>query len=144
MGSLTTKLTLAGTAADYGAAINLATSKILTVQKPFEGISREVVTTTGANHKILPNVDARRFVYVKHTGVDTTGAATTADLHVETYTDNASGEQAIMVLKTGEFAFFPFDNAIASPDAGGDDNVVQLQASSGTIVAEYSYYTVAS
>ena len=144
MGQLTSRLTLTGSSADYGAAVALSTTKLLSVQKPFIGLSKEVVTTTGANHIILPNLDARRFVYVKHTGLDSTGAATIADLHVETYTDNTGSDQAIMILKTGEFAFFPFDNGLADPVNGDDDNKLQLQATSGTIVAEYSYYTVAS
>ena len=144
MSTLTSKLTLSGTAADFGAALNLSVSKALTVQKPYVGISREVVSTTGANHKIVPNADARRYVYVKHTGVKQDGSASTDDLHIETYTNNASGDQAIIVLKTGEFAFFPFDNALADPTNADDDNVIQLQASASTIVAEWAYFTVAS
>ena len=130
MGKLTSKLTLTGSAADYGAAIALTVSKDLTVQKPFVGISKEVVTTTGASHKLFENIDARRFVYVKHTGVDSAGASTAADLHVETYTDNASGEQAIMVLKSGEWAFFPWD--------GG--NAIVAASTAGTPFLEYAIF----
>jgi hypothetical protein len=158
MGSLTTKLTLAGTAADYGAAINLATSKILTVQKPFVGISKVVVDTTsdhdsaqGLLNTILPNANARRYLYIKHNGIDSTGAATTADLLVKNFEGEASSNGTqIMSLKTGEWAFFPYDNGTADPknEDGGvsddDDNALVLQASAGTIEVEYAYYTVAN
>ena len=144
MATLTSKLVLTGTSADFGSALSLSLSKALTVQKPYVGVSQETVTTTGANHIILPNADARRYVYIKHTGVDTSDSVVTTDLHVETYTSNTSGDQAIMVLKAGEFAFFPFDNALADPTGADDDNVIQLKASSGTIKAEWAYFTVAS
>tara|TARA_X000001388_G_scaffold76785_2_gene75133 strand:- start:171 stop:608 length:438 start_codon:yes stop_codon:yes gene_type:complete len=144
MGALTAKLTLTGTAADYGSALNLSNSKSLTVEKPWIGISKETVTTTGESHIIIPNIDARRFVYIKHTGVDSTGSAVTSDLQVENYTNNTSGVQQVMVLKAGEFAFFPFDNGVADPTGSDHDNKLQLQASAGDIIADYSYYTVSS
>tara|TARA_E500000318_G_scaffold29052_4_gene29070 strand:+ start:9915 stop:10349 length:435 start_codon:yes stop_codon:yes gene_type:complete len=144
MGTLTSKITLSGSAADYGSALSLSVSKALTVQKPYVGISQETVTTTGESHIIIPNVDARRFIYVKHTGVDSTDTAVTTDLKIENYTNNASGVQQVMVLKAGEFAFFPFDNGVADPTGGDHDNKLQLEASSGTIKAEWAYYTVSS
>jgi hypothetical protein len=132
MGTLTSKLTLSGSAADYGVAVGLSISKALTIQKPFVGISKEVVTTTGGDHIVIPSTDARRFIYIKHTGVDLSGAVTTADLNIE-FADNTR----LGVLKTGEFLWFPLDDTSGA-------TAVQLEAGSGTIVAEYSYYTVAS
>ena len=132
MATLTPKLTLTGTAADFGSALALSVSKALTVEKPYVGISRETVTTTGGNHIIVPSIDARRFVYIKHTGVDSAGAATTQDLFLE-----SSDSVKVGVLKTGEFCFMPIDD---------NDGVtlLQLEAASGTIIAEYAYFTVAS
>ncbi len=156
MGTLTSKLTLTGSSADYGAAVALSVTKALTVQKPFVGLSKVVVDTTtdhdsaqGLLNTVLPNANARRFLYIKHNGIDNTGATTTANLLVKNFEgeDDANGTQ-IMVLKSGEWAFFPYDNGTADPlNADGavsddDDNALVLQAASGTIEVEYSYYTV--
>lgn len=149
MGTLTSKLTLTGSSSDYGAAIALSVTKALTVQKPFVGISKVVVDTTtdhdsaqGVLNTVLPSVDARRYLYIKHNGIDSTGAATTANLLVKNFEGElaADGTQ-IMSLKTGEWAFFPYDNG--QDPSGGDENALVLQASTGTIEVEYSYYTVA-
>ena len=158
MGTLTSKLTLTGTAADYGTAISLSVSKALTVQKPFVGISKVIIDTTtdhdsaqGILNTVLPNANARRYLYIKHTGIDNAGASTTSDLKVLNFEgeDSANGTQ-IMVLKSGEWAFFPYDNGTADPlnaDGGvsdDDDNALVLQAGAGTIEVEYAYYTVES
>ena len=149
MGTLTSKLTLTGSSADYGAAVALSVTKALTVQKPFVGVSKIVVDTTtdhdsaqGVLNTVLPSVDARRYLYIKHNGIDSTGAATTADLLVKNFEGELSADGTqIMSLKAGEWAFFPYDNG-QNPD-GGDENALVLQASTGTIEVEYSYYTVA-
>ncbi len=149
MGTLTSKLTLTGSSADYGAAVALSVTKALTVQKPFVGISKVVVDTTtdhdsaqGVLNTVLPSVDARRYLYIKHNGIDSTGAATTADLLVKNFEGELSADGTqIMSLKTGEWAFFPYDNG--QDPASGDENALVLQASTGTIEVEYSYYTVA-
>jgi len=157
MGTLTSKLTLTGSSADYGAAVALSVTKALTVQKPFVGLSKVVIDTEathdsaqGILNTVLPSVDARRYLYIKHNGIDSTGATTTADLLVMNFEGEASGNGTqIMSLKTGEWAFFPYDNGTADPlnaDGGvsdDDDNALVLQASTGTIEVEYSYYTVA-
>ena len=132
MATLTGKLTLTGTATDFGQALALNVSKDLTIEKPWVGISRELVTTTGANHVILASLDARRFLYVKHTGVDSAGAATTKDLYIE-----SPAATRIRVLKPGEWCFMPIDD---------NDGVtaLQLEAQSGDIIAEWAYFTVAS
>tara|TARA_R100001129_G_scaffold97908_1_gene66711 strand:- start:310 stop:762 length:453 start_codon:yes stop_codon:yes gene_type:complete len=149
MGTLTSKLTLTGSSADYGAAVALSVTKALTVQKPFVGLSKVVVDTTtdhdsaqGVLNTVLPSTDSRRYLYIKHNGIDSTGAATTADLLVKNFEGELSADGTqIMSLKTGEWAFFPYDNG--QDPASGDENALVLQASTGTIEVEYSYYTVA-
>ena len=86
------------------------------------------VDATGANNIIQPRTDGQTYyVYVKHTGVDASGSSVTTTLNVELTGDVVFGK-----LSTGEFMFVP---------VGGHSLGVQLQASSGTIVAEYAYFT---
>ena len=75
-----------------------------------------------------PMVDYHELIgYVKHTGVDASGSAVTTTLNIE-----LTGDVVIGKLAAGEFMFMP---------VGGHSLGVQLQASSGTIVAEYAYFT---
>ena len=134
MATLTKKLTLTGTAADFGQALSFNYSKDMTVQKPWIGISRVVVTTSATEENILDAIDSRRFVYVKHTGVDSAGSATTANLFLE-IGDGEAAATRIGHLKTGEWCFVPID------DSDGTSHLL-AQASAGDIVAEYAYWTV--
>ena len=129
MATLTPTLTLSGTAADFGNALSLSTTTGLTVDEPFIGFSRITATTTGADSIIVPAVDAPRYVYVKHTGLNSAGSSSGADKVV---VETADGTQ-ILELKLGEFAFFPFY-------AGGAGKL-QLQTSANTVQVEYAYFT---
>ena len=150
MGTLNTKLTLTGTSADFGAALSLSVEKGLDVIKPYGSISKLNVTTdsdadaaAGIANIILRNVDARRFVYIKHNGIDSSGAAVTTDLLVKNFEGETSGNGTqIMSLKKDEFALFPYDNGV--DPASGDDNQLILQASSGTINVDFAVFTVAT
>ena len=103
--------------------ISFSVSKSLTVKSPAQSLSLVTVTNTGGDHIILPNADAKRYLYVKHLGVDAGGGTVTTTLAVET-ADNT----AVMTLAAGEFMFAPiFD---------GNATLIQLQASASTIVAE--------
>ena len=149
MGTLNTKLTLTGTSADFGAALSLSVEKGLDVIKPYGSISKLNVTTetdadgVAAPNIILKNVDARRSVYIRHNGIDSSGAAVTTDLLVKNFEGetSANGTQ-IMALKKDEFALFPYDNGVDPSSA--DDNILILQASSGTINVDFAVFTVAS
>ena len=85
MATLTPKLTLTGTAADFGNAIALEATTGLTIDEPFVGFSRITATTTGNASIILPSVDAPRYVYIRPTGLNSAGSSSGSDkVHVET------------------------------------------------------------
>ena len=129
MASLKPRLTMTGTAADFGSAISLSVDSTLTIDEPFIGMSRITATTTGGNSIILPSIDSPRYVYIKHTGLNSAGSSSGADkVKVET----ADGT-AIMELKTGEFAFFPH--------YAGGAGLIQLETSANTVQVEYAYFT---
>ena len=102
----------------------------LSVTAPHVGLAKIAASTTGANNIIQPATDGQTYyVYVKHTGVDASGTAVTTTLNIE-----LTGDVIIGKLAAGEFMWMP---------VGGHSLGVQLQASSGTIIAEYAYFTKA-
>ena len=127
MATLTAKLTLSSTNITSD-ALNLSVSDTLTTTNPSIPVARTSVSTTGANNIIQPATDGQTYyVYVKHTGVDASGAAVTSTLNVE-----LTGDVVVGKLSAGEFMFMPF---------GAHSLGVQLQSSASTIVAEYAYFT---
>tara|TARA_Y100000593_G_C4067196_1_gene217325 strand:- start:9 stop:404 length:396 start_codon:yes stop_codon:yes gene_type:complete len=129
MATLKPALTITGTAVDFGNALALSVSKSLTIDEPFVGISRITATTTGGDSLIVPNVNSAKYVYLKHTGLNSAGSSSGTDkVKVET----ADGT-SIMELKSGEFAFFPYF-------AGGACKL-QLEADANTVQVEYAYFT---
>ncbi len=125
----TLKIALTLTSVDTSSdALSLALTDSLTVTSPSISPSKVTATTTGGNTVIAPDVDSVKYTYIKHTGVNSSGAAVTATLAVED-TDNVQ----IAVLGPGEFMFFPH--------AKGSAKGVQLEAAAATIVAEYAYFT---
>ena len=127
MATLTPTLTLESTDATSD-TLSFSVTDTLTVTDPQIGLSKIAASTTGGNSIILPSVDAVRYVYIKHTAVDGGGSATSQLLHVET-ADNT----VVCTLGAGEFMFAPVHD--------GDATLIQLEAASGTIVAEYAYWT---
>ena len=129
MATLTPTLTLTGTAADFGNALTLSETVGLTVTEPMIGFSRITATTTGGASVIAPEVDSAKYVYIKHTGLNSSGASSGTDkVKVET----ADGA-AIMELKAEEFAFFPFFQQGPSK--------LQLETDANTVQVEYAYFT---
>tara|TARA_Y100001973_G_C5137186_1_gene300963 strand:- start:444 stop:833 length:390 start_codon:yes stop_codon:yes gene_type:complete len=129
MATLTPTLTLTSTdvATDQ---LSFSVTDSLSVTAPHIGLAKIAVSTTGANNIIQPATDGQTYyVYVKHTGVDASGSAVTTTLNIE-----LTGDVIIGKLAAGEFMWMP---------VGGHSLGVQLQASSGTIVAEYAYFTKA-
>ena len=109
-------------------ALSLSLTDSLTVISPSISPSKITVSTTGANNIIQPNTDGQHsYVFVHHTGLDSSGSAVTSTLGVE-----LTGDVAVGKLAAGEFMFMP---------VGGHSLGVQLQASAGTIAAEYAYFT---
>jgi len=98
----------------------------LSVTDPFISLAQITATTTGANSIIVPASSGIKYVYIKHTGVDGSGSGATAVLNVE----SADGTH-IIELSQDEFMFVPIKAS----------QLVQLEAASGTIVAEYAFFT---
>ena len=127
MATLTPTLSLISTDATND-ELNFSVTKDLTIVAPYTGVAKTSVTTTGANNIIQPATDGQTYyVYVKHTGVDASCSTVTTTLNIE-----LTGDVVIGKLAANEFMFMP---------VGGHSLGVQLQASSGTIVAEYAYFT---
>ena len=101
----------------------------LTVVSPTINLSKITATTTGGDNIIVPNLDSPRYVYLKHTGLNSAGSSSGVDKVV---VETADGTQ-IMELKFEEFAFFPF--------YVGGAGKLQLQTSANTVQVEYAYFT---
>ena len=128
MATLTPTLTL--TSSDISSdSLSLSVTDSLTTVSPIVNISTITATTTGGDNIIVPNLDSPRYVYLKHTGLNSAGSSSGADKVV---VETADGTQ-ILELKIGEFAFFPFY-------AGGAGKL-QLQTSANTVQVEYAYFT---
>ena len=127
MATLTPTLTLTSTDATSD-SFSIGETDTLTVTDPLIGLSRVTVTTAGADTVIVPSLDARRYFYLRHTGVDTSGAAVTTDIKVEEGDENWFSR-----LAPGEFLWVPLNRDGAQ--------IIQLETTGGTIVAEYAYWT---
>jgi len=128
MATLNTTLTLASTDTSSD-TLNMTVTDSLTVVSPIVSISKITATTTGGNSIIVPNLDSPRYVYLKHTGLNSAGSTSGADKVV---VETADGTQ-IMELKISEFAFFPF--------YAGGAGLLQLQTSANTVQVEYAFFT---
>ena len=128
MATLNVTLTLARTELSSDTLSMTVTDSVTTVA-PSIGISKIASTTTGGNSIILPSVDATRYVYVKHLGLNAAGGSSGSDqVKVET----ADGTEIIRLSKD-EFAFFPHH-------AGGA-GLLQLEATANTVQVEYAFFT---
>ena len=126
MATLTPTLTLTSTDATTD-QLAFSVTDSLSVTAPHVGLAKIAVSTTGANNIIQPATDGQTYyVYVKHTGTSDGSTAVTTTLNVELTGDVVFGK-----LAAGEFCFVP---------VGGHSLGVQLQSSSGNIVAEYAYW----
>jgi len=128
MATLNATLTLASTDISSD-TLSMTVTDSLTVVSPIVNISTITATGTGNASIIVPSVDAPRYVYLKHTGLNSAGSSSGVDkVHVET----ADGT-TIMELKLGEFAFFPY----YAEGAG----LIQLEVSANTVQVEYAFFT---
>ena len=127
MATITPTLTITSTDASADETLSLSVTDSLTTGQVFKRISRAIVSTTGANNIIQPATDGQTYyVYVKHTGTSDGSTAVTTTLNVE-----LTGDTPFAKLAASEFCFVP---------VGGHSSGVQLQSSSGNIVAEYAYW----
>ena len=129
MATLTPTLTLTSTDATTD-QLAFSVTDSLSVTAPFVGLSKVTVTTAGASTIIVPNLDATRYFYLKHTGVDSSGSTVTTDIKVEEGDENWFSR-----LAPGEFLWVPLN-----ADGG---HLIQLETTGGSIVAEYAYWTKA-
>ena len=110
-------------------SLSFSVTDSATVTAPIINLSKITATTTGASSIIAPNIDATRYIYIKHLGLNSAGGSSGADqVKVET----ADGTE-IMRISTGEFAFFPH--------YAGGAGLIQLEATANTVQVEYAYFT---
>jgi len=132
MATLTPKLTLTGTAADFGNEISLSATTGLTIDEPFVGFSRITATTSGSASIIAASTNVPRYVYIKHTGLNSAGSSSGTDKVLVKLADSGDRDQ-IMELKANEFAFFPYYQ--------GEAGLLQLETSANTVQVEYAHFT---
>ena len=128
--TLTLVSTLGTAGVSENATLALSVTDELTVTDPTIGISKIACDVTGANTIILPSLDVTRYVYIKNTGID--GADQPIAAGVTIKVETADGARVIDVAED-EFCFFPHH-----AEAAG---LIQLEASAGTVIAEYGYWT---
>ena len=130
MATLTAKLTVTSQNAT-SSPMNLLVSDSLSIKNPIVGLSKVTATATGNETIILPSHSDIRYLFLKHTGIDGSDTKTTHTLEVEIENGKSFAE-----LGPGEFLWLPVGQNSGSV-------LVQLEAASGTIVAEYAYFTKA-
>ena len=128
MATLTAKLSLTSQNAT-SSTLNLNVSDVMTVGNPITGLSKVTATETGNETIILSSHSSIRYLFLKHTGLDSSDAKTTSNLEVEIENGKSFAE-----LGPGEFLWVPVGQNSGSV-------LVQLEAVSGTVVAEYAYFT---
>ena len=127
MATLTPTLTLTSSDA-FSDELSFSVTDSLSVTSPSQSLSTVTATTTGADTVIIPNLDARRFFFLRHTGVDSGGSTVITDLKVEEGDENWFAR-----IGPGEWMWVPLN-------ADGAHKI-QLETTGGTIVAEYAYWT---
>ena len=128
MATLTPTLTIVSTDATTD-ELNFSVTDELTITSPSLGISKATAPSGSGNAiEIAPSLDARRYLYLKHTGVDSSGSAVTTEVYVET-----AGAVWFSKLAAGEFLLMPIN-------ANGAQ-LIQCRATSGDVVVEYAYWT---
>jgi len=125
MATLTPKLTLTGSAADFGSALSLSVSDTLTVGQPFVGMSKVDVLHTAAFVPLTVTGNVlTTYVYLKNTH-DTD--------YIVYGTDVSETNGIIGILHPDEFAFFPVQG----------ERGLEVIANSVTCAIEYGYWTKA-
>ena len=136
MGKIDVTLKLVSSTLSSDEALNLTVRDTLTTTGNYQGISSKDIGTVGINNIIQPNVDGQTYyVYIKHTGVNSSGVAVTTTLNINKTTAADAADITMGKLAPGEFVLLP------SGGSSGTTSGVQLESSSGSIVAEYAYWT---
>jgi len=121
MATITPKLTVTGTAADWGAAVAISVSDSLTCEAPAKGLSKVDVTTVTPIQLVAAGSAGTTFVYIKNNNTTGTG-------YVDIETD---GSAVYGTLMNGEFAWIPIDTAVG----------VEVTAVNATVEVEYAYWS---
>ncbi len=123
MATITPKLTITGTAADWGAALNVSVSKTTTCESPSKGVSRVDVAAAGTEVLFADSgADGTTFCYIKNNNTTGTGS-------IDLQTDN--GNNTFGTLNNGEFAWIPIDS----------NEGIQVLGVGATVEVEYAYWT---
>ena len=113
----------------FGTPTKIRNSMRINTTNPSQNLSRVSATVTGNQTIILPSENTERFVYIKHLGLNSSGARNLTDKLKVEYSDG----NHIAELRAGEFLFLPYDT--------GGSALLQLEASANTIQAEYAFFT---
>ena len=129
MPTLTPTLTLTSSDASSD-TLSLSVTDSLTVGAPAIGPSKVAIAVSGgADTTLVASSANNKYVYVKHTGVQTDGSTATSNEVVIDF-----GTTDSIRLNTGEFAFFPAKASTA---------VTAISNHTSTIIVEYAYWTSA-
>jgi hypothetical protein len=99
MATITTKLTVTGSAADYGAALALSATDSLSVTSPSKGVSRFDLAVGATSQLIASGTAGTSFLYIKNN--NTTGSGS-----IQLRNDAAAD---FGTLENGEWAWIPLD-----------------------------------
>jgi hypothetical protein len=124
MATLTPKLTLTGSAADFGAALSLAVSDSLAnITEPVIGISQTSIATGSAQALVASN---SKFSYTYIRVVSGTNSSDWVQVKL--------GGTALLKMRVGEFAWIPLYSGIA----------ITAEAQGGACVVETAQYSATS
>ena len=118
--ALTAKLTLTGTAANFGDELALAVTSSLTVAAPIQGISQQTITTAD-DQQLIATTGGVKYFYAKN--LDTTNFVILQTVASQQYAR----------LSPGEFAFFPVN----------DGNGLEARADTASCILEFAFFTKA-
>jgi len=118
MATLTPKLTLTGSADDFGAALSLAVTDTLTVGEPTQGLSR-ITITTADDQELVATAGGVKYFYARNT--DATNFVVLQTVASQQYAR----------LSPGEFCFFPIN----------DGNGLEARADTASCILEFGYWT---
>ena len=121
MANLTPRLTLTGTAASFGSAVNLSIDDTLVVGAPFSGVSRISIGTSiqDISSDLTTSQASHTFVYLRNT--DSTNIITIS----------TGGAVGFVTLNPGEFAYFPLKGTVG----------LKATANVAACILEYAYFT---
>jgi len=131
MANLTPRLTLTGTAASFGSAVNLSVDDTLVVGAPFSGVSRISIATTiqDISADLKTTQAAHTFVYLKNTENDGGNIITIST--ASGGGGSATDPVGFATLNPGEFMFLPLKGTVG----------LKATANNAACILEYAYFS---